>query len=202
MNLLTIHITFVILWVGSRGKAIATTNIFSCQTSFATLVVNSDLVYSFSVNGQTWLEDGGVAAHYNGTYFASSAGTLMPGLPRNESGTDKFGSYTSLCVDWTGRGLQYNFSTVFKCYATVAPPTSHPFVAFSTLFPDGATGNISTGTEDNPAGAPNGYNYSTAPIVVSSPITPLLVPIEFSCKAIYLTVALPLLGGEFDVIYK
>ena len=139
--------------------------IFSCDTPTATLTVLPSLSYSYSVGNATWLDDGDVAAHYNGTYFTASSGSLSHGQPRHDSGSDAFGAFTSLAVDWQAPALPYTFTTTFKCYATGAAPLA-PLIAFSTLLPNGATGAIGTAAEDDPAGAPNGYNSSAAPIVV------------------------------------
>lgn len=147
--------------------AVAST-IFSCETPTATLLVDSTLTYSYAVRNQTWLEDGDFAAHYDGGYYTASSGALKPGTPRPGAGSDGFGAFSSLSVDWTAAALPYAFTTVFKCYAEATAPLA-PLVAFSTVFPGGASGAIGTAAEDDPAGAPNGYNSSAAPIVVSEP---------------------------------
>jgi hypothetical protein len=139
--------------------------VFSCATPTATLSVDGSLRYSYAVGNQTWLEDGDVSAHYGGQYFTASSGALIPRTPMPGSGSDSFGAFTSFSVDWTASALPYAFTTVFKCYAEAEAPLA-PLVAFSTAFPGGASGAISTSSEDDPAGAPNGYNSSAAPIVV------------------------------------
>lgn len=139
--------------------------IFLCETPTATLTVLPSFSYSYSIGNTTWLDDGDVAAHYDGAYFTASSGGLSHGQPRHDSGSDAFGAFTSLTVDWQGLTLPYTFTTTFKCYATGAAPLA-PLIAFSILFPNGASGAIGTAAEDDPAGAPNGYNSSAAPIVV------------------------------------
>jgi hypothetical protein len=144
-------------------QAYQTAPLFSCGLPEATIFeVETDLSYSYSVNGKRWLEDGDVAAQFDSRYASASAKTLIPNTPELKTGSDLFGAFFSLSVNWTSSIVPYSLISVFKCYNS--SEQLYPHVAFQTVFPSGASGPIGTANEDSPAGAPNGYNYSAAPI--------------------------------------
>jgi hypothetical protein len=134
--------------------------LFSCVLPSAALVVEGNLSYSYSVLGQRWLERGDVVAHFNGTYASASTGTLVPVKTQLGAGADNYGAFTSLQIDWTSSVIPYAITTLFKCFDS----TQQPHVAFQTIFPSGASGALGTSAEDSAQGAPNGYNFSAAPI--------------------------------------